>query len=529
MQLQTYSGDYTRLSLQHKYGEQLTTRNIQLIIVGAAGEGKTLSAENIAEEFYNLGYVVINLYDAKDELEGAFSMYLPKEGYHLDNLRRFGKTPKTIPTKIYHPYTFNIKKNQKYPDFNFFTFNIKELRREDFSMLIETRTDTAAIKLCIDGVEQLKKNEGMYELLHFLQNKVKRQQETHLGRQIFIPDWDNFGLTASSAGTMKDISDISSLFKPFRKDYFITAESCPFNIDIMNILNDNEHYHVFTTRFIKDKKMKEFATFHLFNLIEENLKFARHPVCFIIEEVRFLVPDRSDGYKVFMAENLQAKLSTIRNKGRGCSTIMTTQVLSDVNEKVVNSATETLIGRLGGAKDLERIAKALKYSREVVEEINSLRECTYIRKGYEDSGAVKVFLPSHAHKEEHYNFFQMYKKYYPERMRLYNKQYNYMLALLKSEIDDIKEKVTKKIRKQKKDIEEDVKRKEKQEKLKTEIQKLKEEKREKRKDEHEFMQSEIVRLRNEGNSFSEIAELFDTSAQNIHRIFKKIEKKQQKD
>ncbi len=532
MQLQkTHSNDFTTLNLRHNYKDTLTMRNFQLLIVSKSGHGKTLSAENIAEEMHRLGYVVIFLVDNKDEIEAAFSMFKPMMKYHLDGLARapsgdkIGKEPQTIPTKIYHPFTFSLKTNQKLPEINFYTFNIKNLGSDDFSMMLETQSESNAVTLMKEGIAHLNKNQGLWEFMQYIGTKVRRKQRTHLGKRMYMPDWENFGLTASFAGTTTDVSNISAKFKPYLRDYCITPASCPYNLDLIKLLNDNQHYHVFTTRWITDPKIKDFVRFHLFNEIFEHRKYTHCKVLVVFEDIKNLVPFKAEGYQIFTALSLQKKLSVFRSKGEGGnSSIITSQTWTDVKESVMNSATETLIGQLAGLRDLARVSKDLKWSRETVEEVSSLPEGTYLRRGDEDSGRVRILLPSHAHKEEQYNFFKMYKKHYPEKMQTYKKLYEQMKALLKEEKQIAVERVTKKIKAREKEIEEDAKRTAAQEKLKTEVEKLKKEKRERKGKDDEYIDSEIIRLRglDKPMSFSEIAKLFEVSKQSIHKRYKKL-------
>lgn len=518
--------DNNYISPMSNYGGRKVLRNSHILLCGKSGFGKSLSAESLAEEYFNEGYVVIFLHDPKSNLEAGMCMFEPKEGYHLDQLEKVGKEPRKMPTKIYHPFTFSIPKNIKLPDINFFTFDIKDMDRADYSILLEAHSQNDAVSLLIQGTEGLKKEDGIYELVHYLKHKIKRVEKAYGDKKITQPDWEGFGLDVAYAGTVKDIGEINSMFLPFKRDYFLTSSDCELNLNVQDILNDNKHYHVFTTSFIKDQKMRDFVTFHLFNLFMKYRQLTKYPVCFVIEEVRFLVPQRSEGYKIFLANALRDKLTSIRNIGQGGnSTICTSQVLTDIDDSVANSFTETFIGNLGGVKDILNTSKALKYGKDTVEQIMSLPECTYLWKDNEGWGPFTALLPSHAHKEEHYDFFSMYKKYYPEQMKSYHNLYEEMTHRLKNEEMMRKDIVSKEMKEVKHDIDVENKRKEKEIKLKEKLAKLEGEKKDKTLEEKTYMESEILRLREQTTpptSFNEIGALFQTTGQNIYRIYKKL-------
>ena len=122
----------TYLSLKDDYGK---IRNEQILIIGKSGWGKGLAMEGIAEKFYKAGYIVLCIADPKDELELAYSMFEPKERYHLDHLRKIGKRPEAKKVKIYHPFTFNLQVNKSFPDINFYTISLKDLGEAEFKFL----------------------------------------------------------------------------------------------------------------------------------------------------------------------------------------------------------------------------------------------------------------------------------------------------------------------------------------------------------------------------------------------------------
>src|SRR3989344_2770813 len=96
-----------------------------ILVIAAPGEGKTLCAERIAEEYNLDGYTIVIIENAKSNLESAFCIFPPKKFYHLNKLRFQDEQPRSQPIKIYHPYTPNFPKGKLLYPHNIWTANIK--------------------------------------------------------------------------------------------------------------------------------------------------------------------------------------------------------------------------------------------------------------------------------------------------------------------------------------------------------------------------------------------------------------------
>ena len=182
---------------------------------------------------------------------------------------------------------------------------------------------------------------------------------TKTGMRFRSDNPDDF-FTKSKIGTEKTSGEISSYFKPFLNDYCLAPANSKHNLDISGIMNDQKNYHIFTYKWIKDRRLKSFFILHLLNELILNADKAEHPILFIIEEVRFLVPQSSEGYVAYLAEEIKNTLTRMRNMGKGYGCVMTTQVYRDVNEKVVDTANEQIIGKLTSIKEYEFIGKAMR-------------------------------------------------------------------------------------------------------------------------------------------------------------------------
>lgn len=463
MQLKTDSNTF--LIINDDYGDAPAE---QIMCFAHSKYGKSLAVEAIAEEYHKAGYLVAIITDTKNEIEFGYSQFLPKAKYHLDGLRLIGKKPEKKKVKIYHPFTFRIPR-EKLPDYNFFTLSLKDLGKAEFGMLAETHSDSDTIKLLMKASEDISNEEGLLSFLHYIQELTEGKRDTRR----YKPDWRNFGLSVSS-GTAKSIQDIANYFHPFEKDYFLAKENCHLNLNMKEILQDQESYHVFVTNFLnpKDKKIKEFVTLAILNKIVENVqKYAKTPVLIIIPEIRFLVPFKPQGYKLFLADSIKSSLSIMRNMGKGVASISDSQVFSDTDENVRNSATITLFGELAPS-DADKVSKTLNYKREIRQQLSNMEyPNSYLLVGKEDVGAIRMWFPSARHCEQKYNFFETFKEEYPERMKSFADIIDMMKKDKKLEEDKIREKIKKKEQREKERQEELRKIKEESSKEKIETEK----------------------------------------------------------
>lgn len=409
--------------------------NNMVFVVAKSGYGKGTTTESMAEEYHKLGYTVLVLHDPKNQAEWAYAMFEPTEHYHLQELRKVGKPVGAKKVKLYHPFTFGIPKHE-IPDIQFFTFSLKDLGRDEWSMLAETDYDTDTIKLLMNASRNISKQDGLYGFLHYLQDYARGKTE---GKRM-KPDPKNFYLSVAG-GTAKSIQDIANYLQPFSHDYFLSPDSSELKLDWKEILNDQEHYHVFLTNWLApgDRKLKEFCVMALFSQIIRNEKFARKPLLIVLPEVRYLIPYNPKGYKLFLGRVIKDHLSTMRSIGRGMSALLDTQVFSDVDESIMNSATITFLGELGGARDVEKIGKALKYKRETQQRLVSMGAgktfMTYMMVGKEDHDTFRFWMPGHRHAEPEYNFFEHYKRERRDDMKVYTD----LIKQMESELADEEE------------------------------------------------------------------------------------------
>ena len=516
--------------------------NYNYMIIGGMGTaGKTMTTETLVEELRGKGYVAVYITDRKKNFENAYSMFEPKEHWHLKSLEIAGKKKCKENVKIYHPYSFNIPKTEL-PKMELFTFNIKKLIREDFCLLFESTKSSGAINLMQEAQKMLGKDESWIELLHYAEERTKTHSKFYKTKNIAKSNKESLYLDVGSSGKQKAVSDLLSFLKPFLVDYMIAQESCPLNLDVKKMLNDREHLHVISTRYIEDDKMDYFTTSAFLNAIHKYLveePYVKYPVVIIIEEVRDLCPRASIGYTQFMALSIARKLSKIRNQGAGVSVIMTTQVQKDIASEVKNSANVTLIGNLGAPEDIENISKTYKYSSDVVKQLEQLRRGSYFvrtrlgKKTVQQPMSYHFLPPSHGHKEENYNFFRLYKEYGYEFVN-YKKEIKMMQELMDKSMDNVRKKKEGKEKRVKEGIDKEVEETGKAEKYKQQLDdKVKEIKAQKGVDKNK-RNEEIINLIEVGEledgemkklSYSEVGEKFSMTKQNVGEIYRAYLKK----
>lgn len=434
----------TYLKLKDEYGN---IDNSQITIIAESGWGKGIAGEGIMEEFHKAGYQIICVADPKKEWELAFQMFKPTAEYHLEHLRKIGKIPSKKPVKLYHPFTFKIPTNKFLPDINFYTFSLKDLGREEWSIITESESDTEVMGVLLNSSKTINKEEGLYSFLHTIEQSIKGKKSSGKRKR----DPKNFYLE-SPPGTAKSSSDISRRLQQFKTHYFLTKDNCFSNLDWKELLSDQKNYHVFSTYWIDDEKLDDFVVLSIINGIIRNKEFKKHPILLVIPELSRQCPPNPRGYKIMLSKIIRNALKTIRNirKG-GCSSLSDSQDLTSIDPEVAKSSTEIFFGQVG--VDNEKIGKIFNYGRSIKEQLKKMDyRNSFLRVGYEDD-PITLFFSSAGHKEQKDDFFDKYKQEYSEKEVRYELLIKKMRKIYEEDENKVKEKI-KKIEKQEKEYEE---------------------------------------------------------------------------
>lgn len=392
-----------------------------MLILGDRGAGKSMFSEGVQFFYYKQGFTMITLMDAKDDIEAGFSMFEVEKDYHKRLLRRTGCPMMKIPTIIYHPLTLNIDENKEYPEFNWFSIDIKSLNRIDLGFLAETEKNTTAITILLETIKALKDSDGIHHLVFYADNKTENITNLNKKGIKLRSDKPEDFFSRSKMGTEKTSGEILKYFSPFLDDYSITPHNYERNLDIVKIINDQKHYHVFTYKHIKDKRLKAFYILHILQEILKHKDEMKYKIMIRIPELKFMLPQKSDGFTVFLAQAVSDMIATMRSNGIGI--ISDTQVMSDTNSIVTNVMNEQYIGKMTSLKEYDYIGKALKLGKTEIDKMKSLRIgewlCKITSKTSQESKLEKMnaYLPPHAHKEVFEKFEEKYTKTYPEKMQ----------------------------------------------------------------------------------------------------------------
>lgn len=451
--------DNTFISPIDKYGR---ITNEQIVIFARSGYGKGLTSEGLVEWYHKHGYIAIIIADPKNESEYAYQMFPPQEKYHLNHLNNIAsaylgswKLPHRQNVKLYHPFTFSLPKTL-IPKMNIFTIPLKSLGRSEWGLLSEVHGENETVSVLLKASEEINNEDGLYSFAHYVQDSVKGK-----GEKKKKADWKNFGLEATS-GTMKEVSKISNILRPFKKHFFLSKQNCEYNIDWRSILTDQKNYHVFLSNYIgrNEEKLTDFLVLYLLENILKNKKYLKHPVLIVIPEISKLCPFKPVGHKEFLSDSIKKALKTIRSEGKGMSSILDSQVWGDVDDDLRGSSTIQIYGELGDIKDVENICKATGYKGKVKENMNKAEiPRTYLIRGVEDGsvddGGYLFFYPSAMHCEPHYNFEEMYREHNQKDPETYPMMScREIIEKISKDFKDEEDKMKKKIQKREKELEE---------------------------------------------------------------------------
>ena len=419
----------------------------QLLIVAESGHGKGLSMESIAERWKKTtGGVVIALNDPKLEAEQTFVMYEPTAKYHLNELKIDGIKKNKYSAKLYHPYTHNLAKKGFLPEINFYTLSIKDMTKDDWSILAETDSESETIKLLERVSEDIPRNACLFDFLHEIERLTEGKKDKKKG----VADPKNWFLK-SGGGTAKSVKQIGNMLSSFKKNYFLRKDTCEHKLNWENILLDSENYHIFLANWIDNPKLRNFLVEVLLGQAVETAQRLSHlgklkkPILFLIPELVKICPSESKGSALYLSKAIRGHLVTMRSKAKGMFSIGDTQIWSQTAPEVRSAFTETFYGRLND-EDARIIFKSKSYTspkRELFDDLEENKGC-FVLSGKEDEGVFKILSPSHMHKEYNYNWIQMYKRHYKDKMKKYDDLVNYMKREFSNEEKDAKKLVEKK-------------------------------------------------------------------------------------
>jgi len=292
--------------------------------------------------------------------------------------------------------------------------------------LFEKTEETASLRLLLDTLNTLKEDEGLYSLMKKIQKKVSKGDTGS----------DSFGVD-SKLGTMAQLNIITQAFERFRYNPLIFPHNCPYNLDIENILNDNEHEHIFTSKYTTDIKTRDLINIYILLEIIRLKQSGKveNQVCIVIEELKSFCPAFPVyDFKTTLNKIVSELLSICR--GLGINVISSTQIYHEVAREVRGAFNNLVLGKMSDLKDLYEIGSVIKIDKYSRQDILSLgyNEFYFLNVGDGvDEGVYVTFLSKHMHCERGYLFDRIYAKHFPKKIKNHIKELDEIKGVWKNQ------------------------------------------------------------------------------------------------
>src|SRR3990167_3428015 len=409
-----------------------TVENNLILILGEAGQGKTVLTNMLSEERQQNKIPrteIFLLEKTGTELDVAFKLFPPQDQEQIKKIREQEEKTATIKeleqnTLIYHPITLDYKhllidgkkvhKDLMFP-INFYSHSIKIMDESIFSCLLRGEIDDETVNTAYKAVQKLKVEDWFHELVNQIQKGMK---ET--GNFEFDPY--KFGATAKISADTKVFNKIVSGLSILRDNPVFMQENSKHNIDFTKIINDTQHRHVFTTKFLIDERLRYINVISNLKAITKALRYGniKNPITLILEEIPLWVPKKPETiYQNKLLNLILDLLRTGRTMGRGITIICTAQNFQSINRYLFNACNEKYLFRLP-EYDQAYFLKNNYMTKEDIEIINSLNygECvwwsgkrTATSTGKIDS-VIIVQVPRYAIHTAGKKFYEIYKQYH---------------------------------------------------------------------------------------------------------------------
>lgn len=398
-----------------------------ILIAGTTGSGKSTFLESLVYEFWKKNYTVVFITEKVGfEFESAFAMFPVEAQYHLDilnnemKLKPFSKEKCKNLVKLYHPFTFNIPKD-KLPPINFFTFSLKNLKESSLISIlyggIDAGADTMAIRNSLSLLNGLKETDDMSDFILKSQESINNDKDDELSY-----DPDKSLLPIKMAGDSKTLNKIHDGIFPFRKDYMLQPHKFKYNINMIKLLKDNRHFHVFSTKWIKESRLKFFTYVTLLEEIRNAIASDKvnNQILVVYEEIKFLLPVTTEiSYEKELAKIIGKINTSLRMAG---SILSTTQDYYRTNKDFRTGCNEQFLFKLS-QEDMQTFQRGALLKQSQIDILGSLNRGQYI--SLNDFRKFKLTkhlsnVPPYAHTEQGEKFIDKFNKVYPEDLKDYS-------------------------------------------------------------------------------------------------------------
>lgn len=431
------------------------------IIVSGSGAGKSVFLETVGEIYFHNKCKIVKLTDEKGNLEMGYCAFEPREDYHIRQVKFVqGRELKKYDINIMMPFSFNIKKDERIklkkqmPPIRFFTINIKTLTKENLSVMFNLDVKSGLVDVAMHIIKGLGKHDGLPQFFTKFREAIKDSgDKKYKGHNVeFIESLsEDTGLSADKS----DRKNLKTYLKPFYEyDRFIGAEDNPYNIDMVELLNDVNKMDTYTYRALSEQKSKDVCMEILIEQIRQALDSGRvrYPVLLLADESTSIFPPEPVGYKFRLSQNQGQRLMQMRNKSKeGFGFLIASHTFTLLSENITKMGMAVLLGHDTSEDDKNKILK--NYNAENRREIDEIPRGVWHLKGYTDTIGFKVAMPCHAHKElRGYDFYDDFVKFYPDKCKVLEPDYDSLCNIFFDEDQRDKELIDEKNRKVKEDI-----------------------------------------------------------------------------
>lgn len=422
--------------------------------------GKSVLAAQLCYEFWNNEKrTIIFLSEKKgDPFINALCQFDNREENFIQINKYFNRQERTIPTKLYHPFTFRLDPRTKLPPIKFYTYSIKDLDADSLAIILATEPDNSFVSICEEIKNELTNKEDIWEFIWKVWQS-KRKVQTKVSTD-FVP--------LESESKKRPVARINRMFKPFRTDFFIQPENTETNIDYIQILNDEKHWHFFGNEWIEEKKNTYLDLYLRLKGIDQALASGKvkNQVVLVLEEIKFLLPNKEQFvqtiYQKILAQKVVELLQRLRTK---CSVIMTMQSIFDTDLRVINTVMSWILFK-PPINDIKRLAKDFGFGQDDQNMLYSLKfggEFTLWAVESKAEGETqklpdkkfKAFLPPFMVAGQGDSFFKIYEEEHQELMQNNIELYN----IMKQRLIEAEEKKTQREREYYQKLEEEEKKK----------------------------------------------------------------------
>jgi len=400
----------------------------QLLVVGTTGVGKSATVHSIVYQLQKRGATVIYLTEKPgNEFDAGFWCIPPDKKWQINLIERQNLPLPTLrelkdKVRFYHPLSTSeeIPFKKKYFPINFYSFSLKDLDEISLSALLGVERDKDPIKVCYKNLKKLKDEDDISIFLHKIFKSIYK--ETTRNTSIF-------GLPLEDIGNKLIIKKINDSFESFSEHYFLHPETSETNLKYIDILNDNSHIHVFSTKWLQEKRLNYFVAicllFNFKRVLEKRQN--KYPVIFILEEMQSFLPDSQrvsyeDGFLDLIKEYLAIGRALGGRKGKGGTSIIATSQNYYMVAKAFRSNCNNKFLLKLSSEDIEHFKKAAMFDKKEIDCLSSLEIGEFIwwtrneLVPFVDQKYIPFIAPFKL-SEVGDDFLDFYSKYYKEELR----------------------------------------------------------------------------------------------------------------